>query len=154
MDRPTSFLWVQDNTLAASGYPASKRQVDWLGRQGIRRILTLTESPLPAEWVGGFEVRHVPMQDHQPPSVAALFEASTYVEESVESGKPILVHCLAGQGRTMCVIAAYLIKSKGMNADDAMCRLRRSRPGAVEERQEAILREFASQVGRTATTRA
>lgn len=146
-NRPTSFLWVQDNTLAASGYPASKSQVDWLGRQGVKRILTLTESPLPAEWVRSFEVRHIPMQDHQPPTVAALLEASTYVEDSIESKKPIVVHCLAGQGRTMCVVAAYLIKSKGMSVDDALRLLRRARPGAVEEGQEAALRDFASQVG-------
>ncbi|MDV3278140.1 MAG: dual specificity protein phosphatase family protein [Nitrososphaerales archaeon] len=145
-DRPTGFVWVQD-ALAASGYLASKRQVAWVGGQGIQRILTLTEFPLPSEWVADFEVKHVPMKDHKPPSDASLLEASAYIDESVRAGKRILVHCLAGNGRTMCAVAAYLIRSKGMNADDAITFLRRIRPGAVERRQEVSLREFASHLG-------
>jgi hypothetical protein len=48
----------------------------------------------------------------------------------------------------MSAIGAYLIKSKGMGAVEAMAFLRGIRPGAVEQRQEASLREFASAAGR------
>jgi atypical dual specificity phosphatase len=147
VDRPTSFVWVHPGALAASGYPASKSQVAWVGRQGIKRILTLTEAPLPSEWVTDFEVKQVPMKDHEPPSYESLVEASSYIEDSISAGKVVLVHCLAGQGRTMCAIAAYLIR-KGMSAENSILTLRDLRPGAVEKKQEASLYEFASRFGR------
>jgi atypical dual specificity phosphatase len=149
-DRPTGFIWVESGALAASGYPASRNQVRWVASRGVNRLLTLTEEPLPSEWVSGLalDVKHVPMRDHQPPSAASLLEASSYIEDSISNGKVVLVHCLAGQGRTMCAIAAYLIR-KGMGVDQSISFLRRLRPGAVESKQEASLHQFASQVGKT-----
>lgn len=145
-DRPTGFLWVRKGELATAGFPSSKQQVDWVRSQGISRILTLTESPLPSRWTEGIESKHVPMRDHEPPTFESLAEASSYVEESVTAGKPVLVHCLAGQGRTMCVAAAYLIR-KGSGVGEAVTFLRRLRPGAVENGQEVSLREFAERLG-------
>jgi atypical dual specificity phosphatase len=142
-DRPTGFVWVKVGEVAASGYPSSKQQVEWAKERGIARILTLTESPLPRDWMDGVESRHVPMKDHEPPSYEALDEASSYIESSVSAKKPILVHCLAGQGRTMCAVAAYLIR-EGSDADHAVAFLRRLKPGAVERGQESSLREFAA----------
>lgn len=148
-DRPTGFVWVQDGALAASGYPSSRKQLGWVAAHGVNSVLTLTEKPLPGGWVteSGLDVRHVPMKDHEPPSVASLFEASAFIEENVSAGKVVLVHCLAGKGRTMCAVAAYLIR-KGMDADQAISFLRHLRPGAVEFGQEASVREFAAQFKR------
>jgi atypical dual specificity phosphatase len=146
-DRPTGFVWVKAKEVAASGYPSSKQQLEWVKGHGIMRILTLTESPLPSEWTNGLETRHVPMKDHQPPSYEALVEASSYISESVSAREPVLVHCLAGQGRTMCAVAAYLVRS-GMDVNEALALLRRLKAGAVERGQEPSLRDFASRSNR------
>jgi atypical dual specificity phosphatase len=144
-DRPTGFLWVERGRIAASGYPASRRQLEWVRRQGVDTVLTLTEDPLPAEWKEGLSMyfEHMPMNDHAPPSVESLEEAASFVQGEVQREKKVLVHCLAGQGRTMCVLAAYLIKDKGTRPQDAMTRLRSLRPGAVESGQERALFDYA-----------
>lgn len=147
-NRPTGFIWVKPSQLAASGYPSSKKQIIWARGQGVARILTLTEAPLPEDWTDGVEARHVAMKDHQPPSYDALMEASSYIADSISNGRPILVHCLAGQGRTMCAIAAHLIRD-GMGLGEALVYLRGLRPGAVERSQESALREFASRIARS-----
>jgi protein-tyrosine phosphatase len=57
-------------------------------------------------------------------------------------GKTILVHCLAGEGRTGCVLAAYLIKDRGVSADEAIKVLRRIKPSFVERDQEKAVLNY------------
>jgi atypical dual specificity phosphatase len=148
-DEPTGFVWIYEGQLAGSGYPASKGQVAWLGRKGITSILSLTEDPLPDSWLkSSMSYMHIPMRDHEPPDQASLASAAERIESELGSNKVVLVHCQAGIGRTMSAIGAYLIKCKGMGAEEAMAFLRGIRPGAVESRQEESLREYASVLGR------
>jgi atypical dual specificity phosphatase len=114
-NEPTGFLWVEKGKVAASGYPASKRQVEWLAKHGIDAILTLTEEPLPAEWVEGsaITVEHVPMKGaHQPIEPESLRRAASLIQAQVHDGRKVLVHCHFGRGRTMTVLAAYLVLDK------------------------------------------
>lgn len=143
-DRPTGFLWVEDRKLAASGYPASRRQLEWVSKQGVNSVLTLTEDSLPAAFGEGLglSIEHVPMMDHEPPSMESLEKAASHIQGQVEGGRVVLVHCLAGQGRTMCAIAAYLVKGRGMTAKEAIERLRSIRPGAVERGQERAVYDY------------
>jgi atypical dual specificity phosphatase len=56
---------------------------------------------------------------------------------------PVAVHCLAGQGRTGSVLAAWLIRG-GQAAPAAVAAVRAACPGAIEAvAQESALREFA-----------
>lgn len=148
-DTPTGFVWVEDRTLAGSGYPASRSQVAWLARNGIGSILSLTERPLPSEWAAGTDlvIRHVPMKDHELPSVESMAEGVKFIESQRASGRPVLVHCLAGEGRTGCVLSAYLIRSRGLAPDQAIRELRSIKPEFVETRQEKAVSEFAAAEG-------
>lgn len=143
-DKPMGFHWVDYGKLAVSGYPASRRQLEWVSKRGVKSVLTLTEDPLPPAWGNGLglALEHVPMKDHQPPSLESLEKAASYIQSQVGGGRVVLVHCLAGQGRTMCAIAAYLIRSKGMTAQEAIESLRAMSPGAVERSQEKALRDY------------
>lgn len=120
----------------------------WITGQGINTILTLTVDPLPSDWIKELdcEVSHLPLEDHEPPDIASLDEAATFVRDKVREGKTVLVHCLAGEGRTGCVLAAYLIKDRGVSAGEAINALRRIKPRFVEKQQEKAVVEY----GRTA----
>jgi protein-tyrosine phosphatase len=145
---PTGFVWVQEGRLAGSGYPASKSQVEWLVRAGINSILTLTVDPLPFGFTRNLDVviGHVPMEDHRPPSIDSMNRAVEFIEGQLAAGKTVLVHCLAGEGRTGCVLAAYLVKTRGLDADGALAEIRRAKPQFVERRQERAVREFAARI--------
>lgn len=145
-DEPTGFVWVEEGKLAGSGYPASKAQVEWVAKSGVGSILTLTESPLPKDWTAGLGLvtAHVPMKDHQAPDVASIETAVEFIVEQTGNGRPVLVHCVAGEGRTGCVLSAYLIRTRHLSPGDALSELRKLKPEFVERGQEKAVYDYAS----------
>jgi atypical dual specificity phosphatase len=115
-----------------------------LAKHGVDSILTLRESPLPNEWFKGLRVEHshISMADHAPPSPEKLKQAADQINAQLMEGKTVLVHCLAGIGRTGSSIAAYMIFYQGKTAKEAIEELRAIRPGSVERAQEEAVYEF------------
>ena len=144
-DKPTFFTWVRDGKLAASGKPYSKAQVDWLKDNGVTSILSLTEEPLPSDWTAGIETKHISMKDHAIPSVSDMRLAADYLASALAEGKVVLVHCLAGKGRTGSVLAAYMMAYEGKTAREALDELRTMRGGSVERVQEPGVLEFEAE---------
>jgi protein-tyrosine phosphatase len=153
-DRPTFFTWVRGTSLAASGRPYSKKQVDWLRSKGVNVILTLTEEPLPGEWTEGLEAKHIAMKDHSPVGHSEMQLAADYIAASLSDGKVVLVHCLAGKGRTGSVLAAYMVAYEGKTARQAIEDLRAKRGGSVEGPQERSVLEFEAVALRGGSSRA
>jgi atypical dual specificity phosphatase len=144
-DKPTFFTWVRDARLAASGRPFSKGQVEWLEDNGITAILTLTEEPLPSDWTRGIEARHISLTDHAPLTPAQMKAGADYITSALSEGKVLLVHCLAGKGRTGCVLAAYMMAYEGKTARQAIDELRSTRGGSVEGPQERNVLGFEAE---------
>jgi len=144
-NEPTGFVWVEEGRLAGSGYPASRTQVKWLADLGIRGILTLTPEPLPSDWTEGLGLTlgHVAMEDHEAPSVDAMAEGVNFITSQLGEGRAVVVHCLAGEGRTGCVLAAFLITGRHMGGEEAIRALRRAKPEFVERAQERSVYEYA-----------
>ncbi|MEM0374712.1 MAG: dual specificity protein phosphatase family protein [Nitrososphaerota archaeon] len=147
-DRPYNFGWF-NGQIAASGRPVSRSQLEYVAAQGINAIISLTEDPIPPQLLKGLslEYHHVPMMDHEMPDAETLERAVKLLADLISSGKKVLVHCAAGQGRTGTVLAAYLIVTEGLQPDEAIARVRSVRPGSVEPEQEIGLREWARSRG-------
>jgi atypical dual specificity phosphatase len=147
------FYWLIPGVLAGSRRPGGPYgrdrlgpELDWLRTQGIGAILTLTETPLDSVILAAhdFEVLHLPVVDLTPPNPDQLAEALAFIDRQRAADRPVVVHCLAGQGRTGTVLAAYLIRA-GSPPDRAIATLRQVCPLAVEnDRQLAALAEFAA----------
>lgn len=146
-----NFGWMVDGVLAGSARPGDgdpiEAHLEFFLAQGIRAIVSMTETPIDAEAVrgAGFEYLHLPLRDGTGPSVE---EAARFVGFVDSIGAPVLVHCLAGLGRTSTMGAAYLI-ARGETADDAMRRMSTARIGGEYEgtlimssHQDECLREF------------
>ena len=91
----------------------------------------------------GMRFHSAPIADFAAPT---LSQAELLVAEATRllgDGAHILVHCMAGLGRSGTV-AALLCVSQGMGAGGAIALVRRVRPGAIESaEQEALVRAFA-----------
>ncbi|PSQ15471.1 protein phosphatase [Halobacteriales archaeon QS_8_69_26] len=58
---------------------------------------------------GPDRVRHVPIPDHHLPDPARLESALSFLQASEHRGERVVVHCLAGIGRTGVVLAGWLV---------------------------------------------
>ncbi len=94
----------------------------------------------------GFWWRHLPIMDMNVP--VPPFEDNWQVEgqqiiASLAAGERVILHCLAGLGRTG-MIAARLLVDMGMSAEQAIVEVRRLRPRAIQTtEQEDYVRQFA-----------
>ncbi len=164
-----SFYWLVDDALSGcsrpgapdrgrtgprreeSPDPAEERaaldsDLAWLRRQGIRAVLSLTETPLAEDVVArhGLETLHLPVPDLTAPTPEQLMRALLFIDTQRAHGRAVAVHCLVGEGRTGTVLAAYRIRG-GVVPDEALRELRAHRPGAIgSPAQEQALRAFAT----------
>lgn len=53
-----------------------------------------------------------------------------YIDDHIKQNKNVLVHCFAGQQRSATVVAAYLMHSKGLTADEAIAFVKSKKPDA------------------------
>ena len=87
---------------------------------------------------------HVHSNDMGVPEFDDLVHAVDFIHTRITSNEPVMVHCLAGLGRTGTILACYLIKYKKMSADDAIQKVRNERPGSIQSfPQEEMIFQFA-----------
>lgn len=151
---PPKFSWVDQPRLAALAQPHSAADLTWLRRHGIDVLVSLTEDPLPRQWVNdaGLLVVNVPVPDMEPPTDRQLDHLLDTIAKASSSGMGIAIHCTAGLGRTGTVLAAYFV-SRGMTSHEALKKVRTLRPGSVETtEQERAVERFADRIIRQAKT--
>ena len=92
----------------------------------------------------GLEVLHYPIPELSAPSLIELHKIVSFIVNCVERGRRVLVHCLAGYGRSGTIAAGYLAYRYGLSGDEAILRVRDQRPGAIETfSQEAVVKAYA-----------
>ncbi|MCG2879968.1 MAG: dual specificity protein phosphatase family protein [Vulcanisaeta sp.] len=124
--------WVIERALAGSSMPLGEDTVATWYKMGIRAVVILVEEWEFAmegwdfnEYINtlrkfGIDHLHVPTRDGYAPPEDVLYNIVTWIDRNIMSGKPVLVHCHAGLGRSPTVIAAYLMYRRGLSADDAI----------------------------------
>lgn len=139
----TGFSWVISGELAGMGQPGLQRpladDLRALVDAGIGAVATLTEHALDdmAMSVAGLEALHVPIRDMAPPSRGDIDRFITFSEREIASGKPVVVHCLAGRGRTGTMLACFLVH-RGATPTEAIAQIRAKRSGSIETPMQVL----------------
>ena len=77
-------------------------------------------------------------------SPLAIDKASKDNFKRILNKEPVMVHCLAGLGRTGTILACYLIKYEKMSAEDAIQHIREKRHGSIQSFvQEELIFQYA-----------
>ena len=141
--KPDNFSWIIENKLAGSAIPTSKEEVDWLKEEGVKSIVTIREEPLDDDWIDDIEYLHIHSNDMGVPEFDDLISSVDFIHQRLENNEPVMVHCLAGLGRTGTILACYLVKYEKMSGDDAITKIRKERSGSIQSySQEEIIFRF------------
>ncbi len=142
--KPDNFSWIIEGKLAGSAIPTSTDEVQWAIDQGVKSIVTIREEPLDSDYTNNVNYLHVHSNDMGVPEFDDLVKTVNFIHDRIVNDEPVMVHCLAGLGRTGTILACYLIKYKKMSADDAIQKVRDERPGSIQSfSQEEIIFQFA-----------
>ena len=71
--------------------PVNLSQLLWVARNGIRSIITIRETPLPASWIADsgqqLEYLHLKVEDFCAPSLEQLETTVDYIDQRIEEKK-------------------------------------------------------------------
>ena len=136
--KPTNFGWLINNKLAGSGMPTSVAELEWVRKQGVKSIITMTENSLPESWIKDINYLHVPTEDLSAPDMDKIDQTVDFIQERIKNDEPIMIHCAAGIGRTGTILACYLIKYYNLSAKNAIEKVRKERPGSIQSESQEI----------------
>ena len=149
---PRGFLWLKRGQLAGTPLPGVFHDIDYdmkmLKRVGVTTLMTLTSRPLDTQVMQQFSVHSIwqAIPDMGAPGLEQAEKICRDINQAINQGEVIAVHCRAGLGRTGTVLAAYLIW-EGAGALDALETVRGVEPRWVQsETQVAFLQNFAEYV--------
>jgi atypical dual specificity phosphatase len=137
-EKPTNFSWVIEDKLAGSGLPVNRDEFEWLLGHGVKTIVTVRESALPRAWTDRIGYMHLKVDDYGAPELKEIDRAVDYIDSEINAGRPVMVHCAAGRGRTGLILASYLVKKEGLGARQSIDKIRSIRPGSVQSEAQEL----------------
>ena len=120
----------------------------------------------------GVEFHRIPVDDKNEANIQLYFEEAIGIIETASSqGKTVLVHCMAGISRSATIVAAYLMKTRGMTHVEAITEIKKTRekvdpnigfvirlmefeksqvkPNVIDEQHDVAADEFSSPTSQT-----
>lgn len=139
-ERPISeSYWVEPGRFLAGEYPGhfdaeqARKRIDSLIEAGFNTFIDLTK---PNETTPYFRILHkqsdaygvdiqhhrFPIGDFGLPTPELMKSVLDHIDESLQAGRKVYLHCWGGIGRTGTTVGCYLVR-RGSNGDEALKQL-------------------------------
>jgi atypical dual specificity phosphatase len=108
-----------------------RHDVGPLHERGVRAVVNMCdEFPGPTDLYKplGIEQLWLRTIDFQPPSLEHIEEGVEFIQQAMDAGSAVYVHCKAGRARSATVVLCWLIKYRNLSAEDAQKKLLERRP--------------------------
>lgn len=114
-----------------------------LKRKGIMADVSLEEERIDSPF-GAYFYAWIPVKNHTAPKPEQLEFGVSTLKNLVSMGQKVYLHCKNGHGRAPTMMAAYLIKTRGMTPEGAINFIKKRRPTMhLERAQRQALDKFS-----------
>ena len=138
-ERAEPFTWIIKNKMAASWWPDAS-EIEIYKREGIKVIINCSEFDNRKGFSKDFEYFHINIPDFGTPTESQLDKFLEITSKYGANGDPIVVHCVAGCGRTGIMIVVWAAYNgyipKGV---DPIKWIRKLRPCCLETKEQMDL---------------
>ena len=137
--RTEPFSWIVKNKIAASWWP-DLSLIERYKREGIKAVINCSEFDNKNEISKHFEYYHINIPDYGIPSDSQINRFIEITNKYMGNDKPIVVHCVAGCGRTGIMIVIWAVYNGYISSSmDPVQWIRKLRPCSLETREQMEL---------------
>ena len=141
-DEITPHLWL-------GGAPHYPRDYDTLLEAGIDAVVNIRaerHDDFKLYERHGIDYLQLKVYDILIPPPEIISEGVAFIHKHVEAGNTVLVHCAKGRGRSVTLLAAYLMRYEDMSFDEANKLLSEKRPlSNLQSRHREALESWLQQ---------
>jgi atypical dual specificity phosphatase len=132
-ERVQGHPWFQpiDEQLWMGGAPTYDRDYDFLIERGITAVVDVrAEREDDLALFDQHDIAHIKLEvlDVMVPPPEALDAGTEFIQEQIKSNGTVLVHCAKGRGRSATMVAAYMMRYRGYDYEQARELLVERRP--------------------------
>lgn len=111
---------ITENIFLGSYYALSAQKT--LKSYNVSHILSLVQVKVNPEFVENFKHMQINIDDVEDENIIRHFPAIIeFMDEAIQSGTSVLVHCMAGVSRSATAVCVYLMQSRIWTPEQAIC---------------------------------
>lgn len=133
------------------------KDVEQMKRDGVSAILDVTAEFDGLDWSAyqqELAYLNIPVLDHTSPTETQLNTAINWIDQQIDQGRKVVVHCALGRGRSVLTMAAYLLaRDNTLSVMDALNQIRTVRSTARLNKRQLHSLTKIKQGGRLKLTR-
>ena len=137
--RTVPFTWIVKNKFAAGWWPEA-REIEIYKKEGIKAVINCSEFDNGREISKYFKYYQINIPDYGTPTESQLEEFLKITEKHSAMREPMVVHCVAGCGRTGIMVVVWAAYNGLIpNGIDPVKWIRRLRPCSLETKEQMNL---------------